>query len=101
MKGKIIIGSSERNINDIEPNWINDQVNRRKSDDVPICVRVEIQHNDIDIALATADCPRGVGGSRILTQSENEMIDLWNKLHLNDDEFSSGNLVAFIKQLGI
>jgi len=41
------------------------------------------------------------GRSRELTASENEIFKLWNKLHLSDEDFTSGNLIAFLKQLRI
>ena len=98
---RIIIGTSEREIKNIEPNWINEQIRKRKDDDIPVCVRVLIDHGDINISLATSGCPNSPGKRRILTRSENEVVDLWNKLHLRDSGFASGNLLAFLKQLGI
>jgi hypothetical protein len=96
---KVQIGTSERDINDIEPNWVNEQINRRKKDGVPICVRVFIKHEDINIALATKDCPTSGGGGRPPNRHEKEIFSLWDKLHLNQESFSSGNLIAFLKQI--
>ena len=101
MGARIIIGSSERDINDIEPNWINEQINKRRHESVPVCVRVLIDHGDINLSLATSDCSSSPGGSRKLTSPEREVVDLWNKLHLSENEFSSGNLIAFLAQVGI
>lgn len=98
---RVVIGSSDRDINNIEPNWINEQIGRRKSEGVPVCVRVLIDHGDINISLATSDCPSSSSGNRRLTGPENEVVDLWKKLHLDKNDFSSGNLVVFLKQLGI
>ena len=97
---RIIIGPIERNLNNIEPNWINEQISRRKADGVPVCIRVIIEQGDINISLATSDCPSSPGGRRKLTRAEEGAFDLWDKLHLNNNGFSSGNLVAFLKQLG-
>ena len=99
MSIKVQIGTSERDITDIEPNWVNEQINRRKKDGVPICVRVTIKRGDLNIALATNDCPGSGGGGRPPNRQEKEIFDLWNKLHLNRETFSSGNLVAFLKQI--
>ncbi|TVT47100.1 MAG: hypothetical protein FHK82_18215 [Sedimenticola thiotaurini] len=101
MASKIIIGSSERDINNIEPNWINEQINRRRNEGVPVCVRIIIEKGDINISLATSDCPSSAGIRRTLTGAENEILNLWNRLHLSETNFSSGNLVAFLKQLRI
>ena len=97
---RVIIGSSEREIEDIEPNWINEQVNRRKSDNVPVCVKVNIKNESTNITLASTDCPCSrSGGGRHPNHEEREIFELWNKLHLNDENFSSGNLIAFLKQV--
>lgn len=93
------IGTSERDINDIEPNWVNEQINRRKKDGVPICVRVAIKQEDINMVLATKDCPGDGGGGRPPNRREKEIFDLWDKLHLNLESFSGGNLIAFLKQI--
>lgn len=96
----VIIGSSEREINDIEPNWINEQINRRKNDGVPVCVKVYIKNESVNISLVTTDCPCGRNsGGRLPNHQEREIFELWNKLHLNDENFSSGNLIAFLKQV--
>lgn len=96
---RIIIGTSERNLSDIEQNWVNEQITRRRQQGVPACVKVIMDLDGIDISLATADC-QGLGGlSRQLTAAEIEVVDLWNRLHLGDENFSSGNLVAFLKQI--
>jgi len=98
---RIIIGTSERDINDIEPNWINEQVSRRRNEGSPVCVRIAIEMGDINLSLSTSDCPSSVGVQRMLTRAENEVLDLWRKLHLSEADFTSGNLVAFVKQLKI
>lgn len=76
MRVRIIIGSSECDLNNIEPNWINEQINRRRNDGVPLCARVIIETDDINIFLATPGCPRSSGLSRRLTRAENEVISL-------------------------
>ncbi|MCG7962462.1 MAG: hypothetical protein N0E54_07175 [Candidatus Thiodiazotropha taylori] len=98
---RIIIGTSERGLNDIEPNWINEQIGRRRNEGSPACVRIIIEVGDINLSLATSDCPGSGGVRRKLTRAENEVIDLWGKLNLSEEDFSSGNLVAFLKQLRI
>ncbi|MFP3984340.1 MAG: hypothetical protein ACLFV2_11715 [Desulfurivibrionaceae bacterium] len=99
MSIRIQIGTSERDISDIESNWVNEQINRRKKDGVPICVRISIKQEDINISLATNDCPKGGGGGRPPNKREKEIFDLWDKLHLNQESFSIGNLIAFLKKI--
>lgn len=96
---RVKIGSVEKDIKDADPNWINEQINRRRADGAPVCVQVSIIGESIDLLLSTSDCPRFTGGTRSLSTRENEIFDLWNKLHLRDKDFSGGNLVAFLRQI--
>lgn len=99
MGARVIIGSSERDLNNIEPNWISEQIDRRRRDGAPVCVKILIDQDNINLALATSDCPSSPGVRRTLTGPEKEVLDLWKKLHLTESQFSAGNLIAFIKQL--
>ena len=96
---RVKIGSVERDIKEADPNWINEQINRRRADGAPVCVQVTITRESVDLLLSTSDCPRFAGGSRSLSAQENEIFDRWNKLHLSDKDFSGGNLVAFLRQI--
>ncbi len=95
---KIKIGSEERNREDADPSWINQQINRRRKDG-PVCVRVTIKHDAIDMILSSGDCPRSGGGGRPPRPQEKDIFDLWDKHRLNEADFPGGHLVAFIKQL--
>ena len=94
----IKIGSDERALNDLDESWINQQINRRKRDGIVICVQVIVKTGDIDMMLSTPSCPRGVG--RKPYPKEKEIFDLWDKRGLNKSDFTGGNLIAFLKQLG-
>ncbi|MBW8042338.1 MAG: hypothetical protein FVQ85_20405 [Planctomycetes bacterium] len=94
---KIKIGGEERNLTEIDTSWINQQINRQRKDG-PVCVRVTIKHDPIDMILSSGDCPRA-GGGRQARPQEKEIFDLWDKHRLNETDFPSGQLVAFIKQL--
>lgn len=99
---KVKIGESERDLSDATPQWINEQINRRRNDGVSVCVRVFINTDSLNIKLSTPTCGSGGGGGgggRPPTRQEREVFALWDKLHLNTADFSGGNLVAFLKQL--
>lgn len=75
MSIRVQIGTSERDISVIEPNWVNEQIDRRKIDGAPICVRVSIKQEDINISLATNDCPKdGGGGGRLPNKREKKYL---------------------------
>jgi len=98
----IKIADQERqfnNIKEIEESWINQQINRRQSDNQIICVRIRLNIDSINVSLCTPTCVGGSGGGREPNEKESDIIDLWNKHGLNLSNFTGGNLVAFIKQL--
>jgi len=96
---RIQIGIDERTIDAAEPNWINQQINRRRSLQEPICVRVKIKIGDVNLMLSTPNCQCFGGDGSPLNSKENQIVELWNRLRLNENDFSGGNLVAFLKQV--
>lgn len=96
---KVRIGESERELSDATPQWINEQIDRRRKDGVSVCVRVLINTGSMNLALSTPTCGGGGGGGRPPNPEEQQFLSLWEKLHLNTLDFSSGNLVAFLKQV--
>jgi hypothetical protein len=95
----ITIGGETRNISDAEENWITQQVNRRRQDRVPVCAVVRIQTSGIDVGLSTPGCSNGGGGGRTPTSREADILHLWESHRLRSNDFTGGNLVAFIKQV--
>lgn len=59
---KVKINGSERALNDANPNWINQQINRRRNDGAVICVRVTVNCPPLNMALATNGCGGSGGG---------------------------------------
>jgi hypothetical protein len=97
---KIQIGSVERNLQDADPNWVNEQINGLRRDGKAVCVRIFFKDEGVDLMMATPGCiSSGGGGGRRLTPKEQSILELWDKLHLSKQEFSAGNVVAFLKQL--
>lgn len=95
---KIRIADVEKELASADEQWINQQINRRRADGQTVCVRVTIHEGGLDMVLATPTCGAG-GGGRPPRPDENRVFDLWKKLGLNDESFTGGNVVAFLKQL--
>ena len=95
----IRIGNDTRRLEETDESWIIQQVNNRQREGLPICVEVTIQTGGLNVRLATPACGSGGPGSRAPRPDEAQIIELWNRLRLGSDDFSGGNLVAFIKQL--
>lgn len=99
MATRIYIGSSERDLGDVEPGWVNEQIKRRKSDGLPVCVKIVINTCSANLVLSTADCPKNAVGGRSPNAFEKKLWDWWDQLHLNEDDFQAGNLIAFLQRL--
>lgn len=90
--------SEERNYKDLGSDWINQQINQRRKDGIAVCVRVQIKAGHISMILTTPACQRCPGG-RPPEDDEKRIFALWDKMHLNSEDFTGGNLVAFLKQV--
>jgi hypothetical protein len=95
----IVIGTETRPLEQADPEWINQQINRRRHEGVAVCVRVQVNTPDLAISFATPACASSGGSSRPPTAREQGILDLWIKHGLNERNFSSGGVVAFVKQL--
>jgi hypothetical protein len=97
---RVIIGDAERELSSVDPQWVNEQINRRRAAGVPVCVKVLIKGNLVNLALATPGCSSSGGGvGRTLNSEEQGIVALWESLHLNTEGFAGGNLIAFLKQI--
>lgn len=95
----IRIGESERQLSEADASWINQQINRRRGDNLPVCVRVTIVTNELNMVLTTPTCSGSAGGGRAPKPKEQEVFELWAKRRLNEASFTGGDLVAFLRQL--
>lgn len=97
----IQIGSSALPLQQADPNWVTEQLQRRRQAGQSVCVRVTVDvRPDINIQLSTVSCPSGGGVVRPLRSREQMIFDLWAKHHLDQPEIHPGNLVSFLRQLG-
>lgn len=93
----IKINENERLLKDIDEQWINQQINRRRDNGEIVYVWITIHQNNIDICLMTPPRQYSGGSSKVLTAQEKEIVALWNKLGCDNQNFSSGNIIAFLK----
>lgn len=93
------IGQEERHVDEVDPQWINQQINARKSAGESVCVRVKISDGEVDLLLSTPTCGSGTGAGRKARPRELEVLDLWRQRGLNEENFTGGGLVAFLQQL--
>ncbi len=95
----IRIAGVVRKDGEIDAQWINQEINRRRADGQSPCVIVTINDGDVNMTLSTPNCSGGAGGGRAPNRHEQELFDLWAKLKLNTLDFASGQVVAFYNHL--
>ena len=94
------IGSEERPIQQVDSQWINQEINRRRESGVDVCVVVQLAEPGVNLTLATPSCGSGGGGGgRPPNDKESDVLTLWNHRGMGQADFTGGNLVAFLKQL--
>jgi len=95
----VSIGQAERPAEEATPDWINQQINRRRADEMAVCVRVRINKPGANVVLTTPTCSGVGGGGRAPNSLERRILELWEDRGLRANHFTGGNLVAFLRQL--
>ncbi len=96
---EIDINGQKYSASEINKGFLNEQICRRQDDGLPVCIRIHIDQNGIDISLSCGECGGGGGGGRSPTSAEQEIFDLWNKLGCGGGEINPGKLIAFLNQV--
>lgn len=96
---RIQIGSTfDYDLKDMREDDLVKQIKGHRDDGVPLCIKVIIKSDNVDIILSTPDCP-GVGGGRPPNDHEKQIFKLWEDRKLRTNNFSPGQLIAFLKQI--
>lgn len=88
----IRIGDQEREFESADENWVTQQINRRRADGLPVCVKVTVRIGDLNLVLTTPNCSSAGSGGRAPTAHEQEIFDLWNQLGLDSAILLAGML---------
>jgi len=99
MSGAVQIGDSQRSLEDATQQWVTEQITRRRRAGEAVCIRVKIKKDNVDVALASGDCPDGRGGGRRPTRDETAMISEWNRRGLGGTDIPPGQLIAFLNHV--
>lgn len=95
----VTIGTDSRNLQDVDPQWVTQEINGRRKDGESVCVQVRIQEPGADVILRTPTCGGGPGGGRAPNSREQPILLLWERHHLTTADFVVGDVVAFLKKL--
>jgi hypothetical protein len=92
------VGNDEKPLDDVSPDWIVQQIERRRRDGIAVCVVVSVRTTDLNMHLSTPECAGGAGG-RPPNARERAVLELWQKHGLNEAGFAPAHVVAFLVQL--
>lgn len=88
----LTINGEPYSFQDITPDWINQQIHHHQANHQPVCVKIFIRQNGLDMILATSGCPDSGGVSaRRPNPREQKLFDLWRKFDLDGTHFTGGN----------
>ena len=80
--------------------WINQMIAEGRKSGAPMCIRVSVNVPGAQVALSTPGCGSGGGGGRTPNDTERRIIEAWNRRGLGQGNIHSGELRAFLNELG-
>jgi hypothetical protein len=95
---RVRIATTERHLEDCDGIWF-EQIDRRRQDGLPICIRVMIETGLLNMTLSTGGCPSSNVRGRQPNTAEAKIFSLWERLGLNKDDFSARRLIEFLGQV--
>ena len=97
---RLRIDNRDFDLSDVDSTQINQLVNRRKAAGIRVCVVVTVEESSLNVILSTPICDTPAGARRRATPEEQRLFSLWERHHLNTEDFQGGDLVAFLKEHG-
>ena len=94
---RVIVAGRDRPLSEVTPSWLREEIETRRDSGLLVCVQFQMQEGDVDLAFGTPACAHGSGG-RPARPHEREIIQLWDKHGLNQDDFGVGQLIAFLSK---
>jgi hypothetical protein len=96
---RVIIGDSERGIDKAQISWLREQILPRRNDGMPVCVKVLIKTDSLNIQLTTPGCSGGASGGRAPNSEERRILQLWERCGMDRDDFEIAELNAFLNDI--
>lgn len=94
----VTINGESRSDSQIDMDWIKSKLPNRSASST--CVTVTVKSPEANLTFSTQGCgSMGGSGGYKFNSDEQRLIDRWKQLHLSEEEFSHGNLIAFLQKL--
>lgn len=96
---KVQIDNLEQELSSLTESWLHEQIINRQKDGIPVCVRVLIKTESINLVLSSGNCTNFGSSDRQPSTTENKIFDSWEELNLGADQINSNSLVVFLKKI--
>lgn len=93
----IEVNGENRNWTDVGPNWVTQQITRRRRDGQTVCVRVRV--SELGATWSTPTCGGRGGGGGPVSSEVRHVSELFSQHGLDQDDFSPGSVIAFLRAL--
>jgi len=95
----IRIGDEERDLGVVDADWIHRRIDRQRAQGCDVCVKISVRKGELNMLLSTAACQRCAAGNRRPNLEEKRVFDLWERWGLDECDFATTHLVAFLREL--
>jgi hypothetical protein len=95
----IMIGKTERPFAEATPEWINQQIGRRRAAGESVCISVRIDEPGAVMSLTTQECPPGSSNNREPNPFEQRIFEVWQQYDLDKPRIETGKLISFLERL--
>ena len=100
LSATVSINGEERRYDRLIEQWISQRLKELRSQSVPICVKVSVTGDGVNLGLSSGGCSGGTGGGgRAPNLQEADILSKWEQRGLREVELNPGKLIAFLHQL--
>lgn len=96
---KVRINETERELEEINYDWIHDQINNRYSMGISVCVVIKIKQGGINLSVSAGNNPAPRIAGRNPNEYEEEIFSLWRSMGVEEIPVNSARLIAFLQQV--
>ena len=93
---RINIDGHDKALDQVDPAWIKNQIEKGRASGMPVCVRVTLKSAGADVVFVSGGCPSMGGGGRMANPKEKHFLDLWARLGLTNVSFQADKLIKFL-----
>ncbi|EKD1484341.1 hypothetical protein AB6E05_10795 [Vibrio alginolyticus] len=94
---RIEINEERQELAKTNPDWITEQIKGRLEQSIPVCVKVHITLENVNMTLSCGDCVSGASGGRLPNEEERRVLAIWEDFGCGKMPINISNIVKFLK----